>query len=130
MSREFTNGGVSDGKMSTRSRSGDANVRSRPSRSGGHSEGRHVDLHADARQSTAVPGTAESMDAAKTAILATANSSARGNACRAMKSDIVKPTPASAPAPVSWRQVVSPGPFRQMQATGQSRGQSEPERSA
>jgi hypothetical protein len=34
LSREFTKGGVSDGKMSTRSRSGDANVWSRPSRSG------------------------------------------------------------------------------------------------
>jgi hypothetical protein len=37
--------------------------------------------------------------------LTTAKSSARGNACPAMKSDMVKPTPASAPAPVSWRQV-------------------------
>ena len=44
---------------------------------------------------------ADTAEAANTAIFAAANSSRKGNASAAMKSDIVKPMPASAPAPAS-----------------------------
>src|ERR1700743_1898520 len=47
----------------------------------------------EAPQSRAVPTTAERIDAANTAILAPEKSVAFGNACPAMKSDIVKPMP-------------------------------------
>ena len=49
------------------------------------------------------------MDAAKTEILEAAKSPAFGNACPAMKSDIVKPMPASAPAPASCLHVYTSG---------------------
>src|SRR5262249_59003791 len=63
----------------------------------------------EAPQSSAVPTTAERIDAANTAILAAEKSAALGNACPAMKSDIVKPMPARAPAPANCRHVYSAG---------------------
>jgi hypothetical protein len=44
-----------------------------------------------------------SKEAANTATLAAAKSASAGKAWPAMNSDIVKPIPASAPAPTSWR---------------------------
>ncbi len=63
----------------------------------------------EAPQSRAVPTAAEKIDAANTAILAAEKSVALGNACPAMKSDIVKPMPARAPAPANCRHVYSAG---------------------
>lgn len=54
-----------------------------------------------ALQSRAVPSRAEPIEAAKTAILAAAKSAGAPKACPAMKSDMVKPIPASALAPAS-----------------------------
>jgi hypothetical protein len=63
------------------------------------------ELFLPARRSSAVPRIADSMDAEKTAIFAAAKSSVAGKACEAMNSDMVKPMPASAPAPASCSQV-------------------------
>src|SRR5215475_11952866 len=63
----------------------------------------------EAPQSRAVPTTAERIDAANTAILAAEKSRPLGNACPAIKSDIVKPMPARAPAPANCRHVYSAG---------------------
>jgi hypothetical protein len=52
---------------------------------------------------------AERIDPAKTAILAAAKSDVSVSAWVAINSDIVKPIPASAPAPASWRQEYSSG---------------------
>jgi hypothetical protein len=59
---------------------------------------------AEAPQSTAMPSSDETKEAASTAIFAAAKSPAAGNACPAMKRDMVKPMPASAPAPPSCPQ--------------------------
>ena len=56
-------------------------------------------LLACVRQSIATPSADDNTEAANTAILATAKSPASGNACPAMKSDMVKPMPAKVPAP-------------------------------
>src|SRR5262245_51962710 len=63
----------------------------------------------EAPQSRAVPTAAERIDAANTAILAADKSMALGNACPAVKSDIVKPMPARAPAPANCCHVYSVG---------------------
>ena len=63
----------------------------------------------EAPQSRAAPTAAERIDAANTAILAAEKSVALGNACPAMKSDIVKPMPARARAPANCRHVYSAG---------------------
>jgi hypothetical protein len=52
---------------------------------------------------------AAATEAPNTAIFAAAKSAAAGNACPAMNSDMVKPMPASAPAPANWRQEYSFG---------------------
>ena len=62
-----------------------------------------------APQRIATPATAARTEAANTAIFAAAKSASSGNACAAMNSDIVKPMPASAPAPASCRQEYSSG---------------------
>ena len=59
---------------------------------------------AGARQRTPTPTSAARIEAANTAILAAAKSPGSGKAWPAMNSDMVKPMPASAPAPASWRQ--------------------------
>jgi len=94
----------------------------------GHSDGRHADLYANARQSTAVPGTADRMNAAKTAN--------RGDdeilgAWKRLSCNEERHREAHTGQCPSTRELapgVSPGPFPQMQANGQSRGQSESER--
>ena len=55
------------------------------------------------------PDGGRKIDAANTAILVAEKSAALGNACPAMKSDIVKPMPARAPAPANCRHVYSAG---------------------
>jgi hypothetical protein len=55
------------------------------------------------RTCSATPIRADSTDAANSAIFAASKSPGTGNACPAMKSDMVKPMPASAPAPTSCR---------------------------
>ena len=60
-------------------------------------------------QSMAAPISAEMTDAANTAILAASKSLGTLNDCPAMNSDMVKPMPASAPAPASCRQVYAVG---------------------
>ena len=57
----------------------------------------------------AVPNIPAASEAIKMAIFAAAKSAAAGNASPAMNSDIVKPMPASAPAPASLRQEYSAG---------------------
>src|SRR5688500_17737070 len=56
-----------------------------------------------------IPLSADTTDAANTAILAAEKSAASGKASPAMNSDIVNPMPASAPAPASCRQVYAEG---------------------
>src|SRR5689334_14511724 len=63
----------------------------------------------EAPQSTAVPTAAEKIEVKNTAILAAEKSVALGNVWPAMKSDIVKPMPARAPAPANCRHVYSAG---------------------
>lgn len=60
-------------------------------------------------QRTAVPTTPATIEAVKMAIFAAVKSAASENASPAIKRDIVKPMPASAPAPASCRQVYSGG---------------------
>ena len=57
----------------------------------------------------ATPRIADAIEAANTAILAAAKSVSTGNAWLAINSDMVKPIPASAPAPINCRHEYSSG---------------------